>query len=72
MAHAETVDAEYKGQDKFDFDPYCKLVFSANSIPRIGKGRDSYAILRRLVIIPFNAKFSPSDPDFRPFIGREI
>lgn len=68
----QTVDAEYKGQDKFDFDPYCKLLFSANSIPRIGKGRDSYAILRRLVIIPFNAKFSPSDPDFRPFIGREI
>jgi putative DNA primase/helicase len=68
----QTVDAEYKGQDKFDFDPYCKLIFSANSIPRIGKGRDAYAVLRRLVIVPFNAKFSPSDPDFRPFIGREV
>ncbi len=68
----QTVDAEYKGQDKFDFDPYCKLIFSANSIPRIGKGRDSYAILRRLVIVPFNAKFSPSDPDFKPFIGKEV
>ena len=68
----QTVDAEYKGQDKFDFDPYCKLIFSANSIPRIGKGRDSYAILRRLVIIPFNAKFSPTDPDFKPFIGKEV
>ena len=46
-----------------------KLVFSANTIPRIGKGRDSSAILRRLVIVPFNAKFTPDNPDFKPFIG---
>lgn len=65
----ETIDAEQKGQPKFDFEPYVKLVFSANTIPRIGKGRDSSAILRRLVIVPFNAKFTPDNPDFKPFIG---
>ena len=65
----ETIDAEQKGQPKFDFEPYCKLLFSANNIPRIGKGRDSNAILRRLVIVPFNAKFDSKDPNFKPFIG---
>lgn len=68
----EAIDAEQKGQPKFDFDPYCKLIFSANEIPRIGKGKDSIAILRRLVIIPFNAKFSSNDPNFKPFIGDSL
>jgi putative DNA primase/helicase len=68
----QTIDAEQKGQPKFNFEPYCKLLFSANSIPRIGKGRDSYAILRRLAIVPFNAKFDPTSPDFMPFIGEDL
>ena len=68
----ETIDAEYKGKDKFDFEPYVKLIFSANNIPRIGKGRDSGAILRRLVIIPFNARFDTGNPDFKPFIGDHL
>ena len=68
----ETIDAEQKGQPKFEFDPYVKLIFSANNIPRIGKGKDSSAIIRRLVIIPFNAKFTNSDPDYVPFIGDKL
>ena len=68
----ETIDAEQKGQPKFDFEPYVKLIFSANNIPRIGKGRDSSAVLRRLVIVPFNAKFDDSNPNFKPFIGDSL
>ncbi|WFD12233.1 phage/plasmid primase, P4 family [Tepidibacter hydrothermalis] len=68
----ETIDCEQKGQPKFEFEPYVKLLFSANNIPRIGKGRDSYALLRRLIIVPFNAKFSSSDPDYVPFIGDKL
>lgn len=68
----QSIDAEHKGQPKFNFDPYCKLLFSANSIPRIGKGRDSGAILRRLVIVPFNAKFTSDSPDYKPFIGEDL
>ena len=62
----ETIDAEQKGQPKFEFDPYVKLLFSANNIPRIGKGRDSTAILRRLIIVPFRASFKSSLPDGSP------
>ncbi|WP_113674546.1 phage/plasmid primase, P4 family [Vallitalea guaymasensis] len=68
----ETIDAEQKGQPKFEFEPYVKLLFSANNIPRIGKGRDSYALLRRLIIVPFNAKFSSTDSDYVPFIGDKL
>lgn len=64
----ETIGAEQKGQPKFEFEPFCKLFFSANNIPRMGKGRDWDAIKRRLVIIPFNAKFTKNDPDYKPFI----
>ena len=68
----ETIDAEHKGKDKINFEPYVKLIFSANNIPRIGKGRDSGAILRRLVIVPFNAKFDDSNPNYKPFIGDNL
>lgn len=70
----ETIDAEQKGQPKFDFEPYVKLIFSANNIPRIGKGRDSTAILRRLVIVPFNAQFDKKTlgDEFKPYIGDDL
>ena len=66
------IEAEHKGQPVFSFSPYVKLYFSANNIPRMGKGRDWDAIERRMVIIPFNAKFSPKDPDYSPFITSEL
>ena len=68
----ETIEAEHKGQPVFEFEPFVKLFFSANNIPRMGKGRDWEAIKRRLVIIPFNAKFSKTDADFVPFIGDQL
>ena len=52
----ERLTAEFKGRDLFEFSPYAKMIFSANNIPRMKDGTD--AMLRRLVIIPFNAKFN--------------
>lgn len=64
------IKAEDKGQDPYDFEPYCKLIFSANDIPRM---RDKTgAVMRRLVIIPFNARFSKEDPDYDPFIKYKL
>ena len=60
------IKAERKGQDPFEFNPYIKMLFSANDIPRM-KDKTG-AVLRRLVIIPFNATFSKDDPDYDPFI----
>lgn len=64
------IKAERKGQDPFEFNPFIKLLFSANDIPRM-KDKTG-AVLRRLVIIPFNATFSKNDPDFDPFIKYKL
>lgn len=64
------VKGERKGEDAFFFTPYSKLLFSANNIPRT-KDKTG-AVLRRLVIIPFNATFKKTDPDYDPFIGSKL
>lgn len=56
------IKAERKGQDPFEFNPFIKLLFSANDIPRM-KDKTG-AVRRRLVIIPFNATFTRADPDY--------
>lgn len=57
-------------QDPFDFYPYATLIFSANSIPRIKD--PTGAVTKRMIIIPFNAVFTKSDPDFDPFINEKL
>lgn len=64
------IKAERKGQDPFEFNPYIKLFFSANDIPRM-KDKTG-AVLRRLIIIPFNATFTKNDPDFDPYIKYKL
>lgn len=64
------VKAERKGQDPFEFNPYVKLTFSANDMPKM---RDKTgAVIRRLVMIPCDATFTKDDPDYRPFIKYEL
>lgn len=73
----DRIKAERKGQDPFEFNPYVKLLFSANDIPRMKD--KSGAVLRRLVIIPFNARFSKYlpdgitiDPEYDPYIKYKL
>ena len=54
---------EQKGMNVVFFKPSIKLIFSANSTPRM-KNKGFEAIKRRLLIIPFNAKFTKDDPDY--------
>lgn len=70
IVSGDRIQAENKGQALFEFNPYVKLVFSANNMPRI---RDKTgAVIRRLVIIPFNAVFSEESPDFDPDIKKKL
>lgn len=64
------IKAERKGQDPFEFNPFIKLLFSANDIPRM-KDKTG-AVLRRLVIIPFNATFTKDDPEYNPYIKYDL
>ena len=70
LVSGDRLNAERKGQDPFDFNNYSKLLFSANNIPRIKD--KSGAVVNRLVIIPFNARFSSDDPDFDPYIKYKL
>ncbi len=70
IVSGDWIKGENKGQKEFFFRPYCKLLFSANNIPRIKD--KSGAVLDRLVIIPFDARFSKNDPDFDPYIKYKL
>ena len=70
LVSGERVNADIKYGNPIEFNSYAKLLFSANDIPRI---RDkSGAVQSRLIIIPFNATFSPDDPDFDPYIKYKL
>lgn len=70
LVTGDRINVERKGQQPFEFNSYAKLLFSANKIPRM-KDRTG-AIKRRLVIIPFEATFDKSDPDFDPYIKTKL
>lgn len=55
----DTISAEHKGRDRFDFTPWATPVFSANKIP--GSADTSVGYLSRWLVVPF-----PND-----FTGRE-
>ena len=64
------INVERKGTNPFDFNNYAKFLFSANNIPRM-KDKTG-AILDRMIIIPFNAEFKETDPDFDPYIKYKL
>lgn len=70
LVTGEKVNVERKGRDPYDFKNYSKLIFSANELPRINDL--SGGLKRRLIFIPFNAKFSKRDEDYDPFIKDKI
>ena len=72
IVSGDRVNTNKKFEKPFDFNPFCKLLFSANAIPRMGKSRGNEAIIDRLIIIPFNATFSPDDPDYDPYIKYKL
>ena len=66
----DRITVEYKNKNPFSFNNYSKFLCSANDIPRI-KDKTG-AVLDRLIIIPFEATFSPDDPDFDPYIKYKL
>ena len=56
------IQVQRKGERPFEFNNHAKMLFSANNIPRI-KDKTG-AVLRRLLIVPFDARFSADDPDY--------
>lgn len=72
IVSGDRMNANIKFAAPIEFNPYCKLIFSGNTIPRLGRGRDSDAIVDRLIIVPFNASFNKGTANFSPFIKYDL
>lgn len=72
VVSGDRMNANVKFAAPIEFNPYCKLIFSGNTIPRLGRGRDSDAILDRLIIVPFNASYNKGTKGFSPFIKYQL
>jgi len=57
----DTISADEKYGQPFQFKPYCKLLFSTNNMPRVGDKTEGY--YRRLLILPFNRQFNKEERD---------
>lgn len=66
----ESLLVERKGERPFVLEPYAKMIFSMNTIPKSYDRSDGF--YSRLMFIPFNAKFSADDDDFDPNIADKI
>jgi putative DNA primase/helicase len=64
------ISAEQKGQPKFNFKPFVKLIFSANDMPRTKD--PSGAVQDRLILIPFKGHFQQGDDGFIPDIAEVL
>lgn len=72
VVSGDRMNVNVKFEKPIEFNPYCKLIFSGNSIPRLGRGRDSSAIIDRLIIVPFNASFGKTEKKYDPFIKYDL
>jgi putative DNA primase/helicase len=64
ITSGDPVNAAFKHHDVFTFNPYCKLIFAGNVLPRV---RDnSHGYFRRILPIQFKRQFLEGDPDRDP------
>lgn len=59
MTGGDRFKAEQKGKDIFSFAPFCKFIFAVNTLPNFNDKTEGF--LRRVKVIPFNARFSIDD-----------
>lgn len=55
LTGGDAIEAEHKFRDSFSFEPFARLVFSANSPPRSSDGSDGF--FDRWLVVPFDARF---------------
>lgn len=70
LVTGEVVKAEEKGKPAINFVPYAMHIYSANDIPHMKD--PTGAMLRRLLLIPLNGKFTKDTPGYDPFIRYEL
>ena len=54
----------------FEMESYATQIFCANELPQVHDRSDGFS--RRIIIVPFNARFSKIDVDYDPFIEDKL
>lgn len=57
----DTIDAQFKFKDQFEFRPFCKMLFAMNRLPATRDKTEGF--YRRCLIIPFNRIFKEHEQD---------
>lgn len=70
LVTGEEVQAEEKGKPPINFASYAMHIYSANDIPHMKD--PTGAVLRRLLLIPLNGKFTKDTPDYDPLIRYKL
>lgn len=66
----EAFIVQRKFAQPFQLECYATQIFCANELPQVSDKSDGFT--RRIVIVPFNATFKKSDPDYDPFIEDKL
>ena len=59
VVSGDLIQADQKFKPSFQFNPFCKLIFATNNLPRVDDKTDSY--FRRLIIVRFNKQFTEEE-----------
>ena len=70
VSAGDRIQAAFKHKNAFEFEPYCKLIFSGNKMPRVKDTSDG--LYRRLLPIQFKRQFMEGDPDTDPFLEEKL
>jgi putative DNA primase/helicase len=70
LSGGDTVSAEFKFRDRFEFKNYAKLIFSCNKVPE--SPDDTTAFFRRWIIINFPRQFLEGDANTDPNLLEKI
>lgn len=70
ISSGENVLVERKNKDPFILRNYATLIYTTNKMPRVND--KSYGFYRRLILIPLDATFSTTDPDYDPDISQKV
>ncbi len=70
ISSGERITVERKNKDPFILKNYATLIFTTNKMPPVND--KSFGFYRRLILIPLDAKFSNTDPDYDPDIAQKV
>jgi len=70
LVTGDELTVDVKNETPYKMRNYATLLFATNNLPQFKDKSEGNE--RRLIIVPFNAKFSKNDPDYDPFIGDKL